>query len=249
MTWPEGMEPLRLMSLCVGWMVTLIGGIVFFGSIASSIVGPKLDCWLAPNRTSTERSCDEVRFGDINYTFERFYYAKRNNLTLDYAPSSCQSIHNTDVVSNETEAQDCTAWCEEHLGRGAGAPIYVWLMFNIFKSCWKAKLAAVAADSCIPNPWLVGVLYRLLGLLPAAIVLWRDSHQARQNEDEAAPDVNPPDQLCCRDDGPFRHGNLGFPWCCRRASNDFMASRFKLAISALSILAEPFLTPSPSRHS
>ena len=253
MTWPQGMEPLRLMSLCVGWMVTLIGEIVLFGSIfASPIVGPKLDCWLAPNRTSTERSCDEVRFGeDRHYTLERFYYAKRNDLTLDYAPSSCQSIHNTDVVSNETEAQDCTAWCEEHLGRGAGAPIYFVVIVvaalerrdaaepaNIFKSCWKANLAAVA-DSYIPNPWLVGVLYRFFGLLPAAIVLWRGSHQARQNEDEAPPDVNPPDRLCCRDDGPFRHGNLGFPWCCWRASNDLCASRWKLFIAAFGIVTEP----------
>lgn len=251
MTWPQGMEPLRLMSLCVGWMVTLIGCIALFGFFASPIVGSKLDCWLAPDRTSPERSCDGVKFLDVNYFYDRLHYAKRNSLTLDYAPSSCQSIHNTDVVSNETEAQECTVWCEDHLGRGAGAPLFSWVMVldatlsgddaeaaNIFKSCWKAKLAAVAG-SYIPNPWLVGFLYRFFGLLPAAIVLWRGSHQARQNEDEAPPDVNPPDPLCCRDDGPFRHGNLGFPWCCRRASNDFMASRFKLAISAWGIVTEP----------
>lgn len=244
------MEPLRWMSRCLGKMVTLIFRIVFFGSIASAIVGPKLDCWLAPNKTSPERSCDGVKFRDGKYLYDRLHYAKRNNLTLDYAPSSCQSIHNTDVVSNETEAQDCTAWCEEHLGRGAGAPIYISVIVdalarrdaaeaaNIFKSCSKANLAAVA-DSYIPNPWLVGVLYRFFGLLPAAIVLWRGSHQARQNEDEAPPDVIPPDRLCCRDDGPFHRGNLGFPWCCWRASNDLCASRWKLFISGLGIMTEP----------
>ena len=253
MAWPQGMEPLRWMSLCVGWMVALVYLVVLFGTFASYLVGQRLDCWLAPNRTWPERSCGELWWlMDPKYLEGRFDYAKRNNLTLDYAPSSCRSIHSTDVVSNEREAQECTAWCEEHLGRGAGAPLCDWLTFeslflggddaeaaNIFKSCWKANLAAVADSSYIPNPWLVGVLYRFFGLLPAAILFWRGSHQARQNEDEAPPDVIPPDRLCCRDDGPFRHGNLGFPWCCRRASNDLCASRWKLRISGLGILTEP----------
>lgn len=177
MTWPQGMEPLRLMSLCVGRMVALVFFVVVVGLAASAIVGPKLDCWLAPNRTWPQRSCDELWWlidpKSMKYLEGRFDYAKRNNLTLDHAPSSCQSIHNTDVVSNETEAQECTAWCEEHLGRGAGAPLFYQVMFeflrgdgasNIFKSCWKAKLAAVAG-SYIPNPWLVGVLYRFFGVL------------------------------------------------------------------------------------
>ena len=241
------MEPLRWMSRCVGLMVALVSCSALFGFLASPFVGPQLDCWLAPNRTDPERSCDELRwFMDLDYLSGRFLYVARNNLTLDYANSSCQSIHNTDVVSNETEAQECTAWCEEHLGRGAGAPLFGVVMVgdlldgvvSIFKSCYKAKLAAVA-DSYIPNPWLVGALYRFFGLLPAAIVLCCGSHQARQNEDEAPAGVNPPDRLCCRDDGPFCRGNLGFPWCCWRAPDDFMASRVKLAISAIGILTEP----------
>ena len=261
MAWPQGpsMEPLRCMSGCVGVMVVLVLLGVCLGIDASMFVGPQLDCWLAPNRTDPERSCGELwsvnPIKPLEYLEGRFHYANRTKLTLDYANSSCQPIHNTDVVSNETEAQECTAWCEERLGRGAGAPLSVWLMCaaifrpifrggdgaeaaNIFKSCWKAKLAAVA-DSYIPNPWLVGVLYRFFGLLPAAIVLWRGSHHARQNENEAAPDVNPPDQLCCRDDGPFHRGNLGFPWCCCCASDDLCASKWKLFISGLGIVTEP----------
>ena len=227
------------------------------GFLASLFVGAKLDCWLTPHRTLPEWNCDDVLFLDSqtnegdSYIEARMSYLLHNNVTLQNAPRSCQLIHATDVAPSTSKAQQCAAWCEkQHLGQSAVLLLpeietdneTVMNGLKLFTTCFKAEVAVVAG-TYIPNKWLAGLLYRLVGLMPAALLLWRSKPDDGAGDE--AQSTNPPDRhRPCRDDGPFPDGDLRFPWnitvgCCWRPTTDFIASRFHLAKSAFCVVTEP----------
>ena len=260
--WPEGTGPLRHLSLCLARIVEFIVILMLVGLLASLFVGAKLDCWLTPHRTWPEWNCDDVPFLDSmnnqgdSYIEARMSYLLHNNITLQNAPRSCQLIHATDVVSSTSKAQQCAAWCEEqHLDRSVALLLpeintdneTVMHGMKLFTACFKAEMSVVVG-TYIPNKWwfnkwLAGLLYRLVGLMPAAVLLWRSKPDDGAGDETQS--TNPPDRhRPCRDDGPFPDGDLGFPWnitvgCCWRPTTDFIASRFHLAKSAFTVVTEP----------
>lgn len=262
--WVDLTGPLRRVNGCLTLAVLSMFLFILVSSLLSDYVGAKLDCWITPHRTLPECNCDDVLFFDISkcceghsYLEARTGYLLYNNVTLQNAPRSCQLIHATDVASSTSKAQQCAAWCEQHLSQSAvllftaiSTPTTIILTHNetvrrglkLFTTCFKAEMAAVAGPY-IPNKWLAGLLYRLVGLMPAALLLWRSKPD--DGADDEAQSTNPPDRHPpCKRDGPFLDGDLGFPWnitvgCCWRPTTDFIASRFHLAKSAFSVVTEP----------
>ena len=268
--WPEGTWLLRWVSRCVAYIVRCMFYLIVLGLAGGWFVGPKVDCWLAPNRTLPLDRCDEVPWVVLTasiYASNRLEYAQHHNLTLETAPPSCQSIKATDVAANTSE---CEEWCEHNLGRGAGAPILLPLFhrvvqgmvrsvddpvdvetWNLFMMCFKAEVAVMGAY--IPNKWLVGLIYRGVGLLPAIILfqklkrmkLWRstseDSEDSSDDESGTAiedTDLNPPKGEGHECSGPPCLSDC-CTGCCWQPPTDFCKSRWDLANSALSVLTEP----------
>ena len=256
--WVDSAGPLRRVGICLRWAVQSLWLVILVGCHLCFFVGSKLDCWITPHRTLPEWNCDDVPFLDgsrfnegHSYIDARIGYLLHNNVTLQNAPRSCQLIHATDVASSTSKAQQCAAWCEEqHLSQSAVLFAGVILTDNktithgrkLFTTCFKAEMAAVVG-TYIPNKWLAGLLYRLVGLMPAALLLWRSKPD--DGADDETQSTNPPDRHPpCKRDGPFPDGDLGFPWnitvgCCWRPTTDFIAARFHLAKSAFSVVTEP----------
>lgn len=258
--WPEGTGPLRRVSICLTLAVWSLWLVISVWLTLCFFVGSKLDCWITPHRTLPEWNCDDVPFLDgyrgyrfnesHSYINARIGYLLHNNVTLQNAPRSCQVIHATDVASSTSKAQQCAAWCEEqHLSQSA--VLFLGLQpdnktithnLKLFTTCFKAEMAVVAG-TYIPNKWLAGLLYRLVGLMPAALLLGRSKPD--DGADDETQSTNPPDRHPpCKRDGPFPDGDLGFPWnitvgCCWRPTTDFIASRFHLAKSSFSVVTEP----------
>ena len=249
--WVEG--TLRRVSCCLacaGWSLMLF--IYVWLGIICGLAGAKLDCWITPHRTLPEWNCDDISVWNATpYLEARTGYLLYHNVTLQNAPRSCQLIHATDVASSTSKAQQCAAWCEEqHLSQSAAlfagsiVPDNKTITHNLklFTTCFKAEMAAVVR-TYIPNKWLAGLLYRLVGLMPAALLWWRSKPD--DGADDEAQSTNRPDRHPpCKRDGPFPDGDLGFPWnitvgCCWRPTTDFVASRFHLAKSAFSVVTEP----------
>ena len=259
--WPEGTWLLRWVIRCIGEIVMLILFMIWLGVAGAMSVGSKVDCWLAPNRTRSHM-CDEVTWvpSDSSYEMARMDYALHHDLTLEAAPPSCQSINATDVAANTSVAQECQEWCEHNLGRGAGAPIVFQVSFalmepryheicKLFITCFKAEVAMMGAH--IPNKWLVGLIYRGVGLLPAIILLsqklkrmklWRstaeDSEDGESGTTTEDTEVNLPKGEGCECSGPPCLSDCCIG-CCWQPPTDFCASRWALAKSAFSVLMEP----------